>query len=93
MGVAQQLLSNHQPSSKKCACAVTEMSQVALRRDELYGPSRILGREAAKKLHQEDHVKLNILKGVDIDKYDSRDTFSTVSSESYRVNYRFCLVV
>ncbi len=55
------------------------------RRKELYGPARNVGREAAKILQQRDNVKLNILRGADIDQYDSRDAFSTVSLESFKV--------
>ncbi len=55
------------------------------RRKELYGPARNLGREAAKKLQEQDNVKLSILRGADIDQYNSRDAFSTVSLESFRV--------
>ncbi len=55
------------------------------RREELYGPHRSVGRETAKRLQQEDHIKLNVLRGAGIDEYDSSDAFATVSSKSFRV--------
>lgn len=56
------------------------------RREELYGPGRTLQREIAKRLQQEDHVKLSVSRGAGIDLYDSSDAYASVSSEAYRVN-------
>lgn len=62
------------------------MSQVSRRRYDLYGPGRTLGREAAKRLQQEDHIEQNFRKGVGIEQYNSRDAFQTVTAQSFRVS-------
>ena len=53
------------------------------RRWELYGPGRAGGREAAKRLQQEDHVKRNFQKGVL--QPDSKAAFETVTARSFKV--------
>lgn len=55
-------------------------------RYSLYGPGRRAAGETAKKLLQEDHVQQNFTKGVEMDQYDHRDAFQTVTARSFRVS-------
>lgn len=57
------------------------------RRNELYGPSRCLAREAARQKLVEDHMLQNFQRGAEV--VPSNHTFQTTTAGDYGVRHTF----